>query len=114
MAKLLKYRQARRMSNYSVIQIVFNTDAGRVLGDDEWMTPNVFKDVKAALPKGVDIDDEEFAEWNYKPDLHVIFHGADKNQMSKENENGLAFVAVYIDLITNHGLIYLIETEGIY
>ena len=116
---VLKYRPPRkgkisRLSNKSLIQTIFNTDAGKVLNDDEWMTPELLADLKAALPKGVDIDEEEFADWHSKPDLTVMFHGYDLRQKNEEEDiEGLAFVVFYIDLLTNYGIIYMVETEGI-
>jgi hypothetical protein len=115
MAKLLKYSVMKRLGKYSTFQVVFNTSAANIEENEEWMTDELLTDLKDALPKTKNIGIDEIVSWYDNPDLYVLFHGWDKKQeQEQDNPEGLAYVAFYIDLKTNYGIIYLVETEGAY
>lgn len=109
MADLKKYRINKKLSPYSHLKLVFNTDGGLVETDDEWYDDQFFKEVTSMFPKGVGADDD-MPGWYDKPELHVVYHGWN-DVFTREDEDtpGLAFVAVYFDL--KSGTVKRIETE---
>jgi len=110
MAGLNEYLINKKLSSYSHLKLIFNTDGGLVETDEEWHDAVFFKEVTSMFPKGVGAD-EDMPGWYDKPELHVVYHGWDESFDKGEDEDstGLAFVAVYFDL--KSGTVKKVEAE---
>lgn len=109
-----RYRINKKLSPYSHLKLIFNTDAGQVETNDEWYDDTFFEEISKMMPKGIGAD-QDMPDWNDTPSLNVVYHGWDEaykdlaDEDDDDIEDDLAFVVVFFDIRT--GFVTKIETE---
>ena len=107
------YRINKKLSPYSHLKLILNTDAGLVETNDEWYDDPFFEEIMKMMPKGVGAD-QDMPGWNDKPELNVVYHGWDEayKELGTEDEEieDLAFVVVYFDV--KNGIVTKVLTES--